>query len=76
MDGSQVYDAWQAGLQDEIRDYCETDVANTWLLYNRFRLMRGALTADEYEAEMTLARETLGALEGDHWQEFLSAWST
>jgi hypothetical protein len=76
MDGSQVYDAWQAGLQDEIRDYCETDVANTWLLYNRFRLMRGTLSTDEYEAEVALTRQTLGALEGDHWQEFLAAWST
>jgi 3'-5' exonuclease len=76
MDGSQVYDAWRAGLQDEIRDYCETDVANTWLLYCRFQLMRGVLTPEAYEAEMALTRETLGALDGAHWQEFLAAWTT
>ncbi len=76
MDGSQVYDAWRAGLQDEIRDYCETDVANTWLLYCRFQLMRGALTPQAYQAEIELTRSALGALEGDHWQEFLAAWPT
>ena len=74
MDGSQVWDAWRSGLQDEIRDYCETDVANTWLLFCRFQLMRGAMTPDEYEAEIMLTRRTLGALEGDHWREFLAAW--
>jgi predicted PolB exonuclease-like 3'-5' exonuclease len=76
MDGSQVWDAWRSGLQDEIRDYCETDVANTWLLYCRFQLMRGAMTPDEYEAEIMLTRQALGALEGDHWREFLAAWPT
>jgi predicted PolB exonuclease-like 3'-5' exonuclease len=74
MDGSQVWDAWQAGLQDEIRDYCETDVANTWLLYCRFQLMRGAIAPQAYEAEIALTRQALAALPGDHWSEFLAAW--
>ena len=74
MDGSQVWDAWRSGLQDEIRDYCETDVANTWLLFCRFQLMRGAMTPEAYEAEIALTRTALGALPGDHWAEFLAAW--
>jgi predicted PolB exonuclease-like 3'-5' exonuclease len=74
MDGSQVWPAWRAGRQDEIRDYCETDVANTWLLYCRFQLMRGALEPDAYEAEMALTRETLAGLPGSHWREFVAAW--
>ena len=74
MDGSQVWDAWRSGLQDEIRDYCETDVANTWLLFCRFQLMRGTMTPEAYEAEIALTRQALGALPGDHWAEFLAAW--
>lgn len=74
MDGSQVYDAWRAGLQDEVRDYCETDVVNTWLVYCRFQLMRGALTREAYDAEMALTRQTLSSLDGAHWLEFLEAW--
>ena len=76
MGGEQVYDAWRAGLQDEIRDYCETDVANTWLLYCRFQLMRGALTPEAYDAEIALTRSTLAGLPGDHWVVFLAAWSS
>ncbi len=46
MDGSQVWGAFRDGRIDEIRDYCETDVANTYLLYLRFQLMRGAVSRD------------------------------
>lgn len=74
MDGSQVGSAWQAGRKDEVRDYCETDVANTWLLYCRFQLLRGAMSAEAYQAEMDLARQTFASLPGEHWQQFLRAW--
>ncbi len=42
MDGSKVWDAYQAGRIEAIRHYCETDVANTYLVYQRFQLIRGA----------------------------------
>lgn len=76
MDGAQVGAAWREGRHDEVRDYCETDVANTWLLWCRFQLLRGAMSPQAYEAEITLARETLGALDGAHWKAFLQAWPT
>jgi predicted PolB exonuclease-like 3'-5' exonuclease len=47
MDGGKVWEAWQAGKIAGIRDYCETDVINTYLVYNRFRRLRGELTAAE-----------------------------
>lgn len=74
MDGSKVWDAFHAGQQAAIRDYCETDVANTWLVYLRFQLLRGHLTANQYAAEMALTRATLKDLPGEHWREFLAAW--
>ena len=74
MDGSQVWPAWREGRIAEIRDYCETDVANTWLVYCRFQLMRGVFTRERYEAEVGLLRETLSALPGAHWQAYLAAW--
>ena len=78
MDGSKVWDAFKAGKIEEIRNYCETDVANTHLVYLRFQLMRGHLTNSAYEGEIKLVRETLAgyALDGKspHWSEFLSAW--
>jgi predicted PolB exonuclease-like 3'-5' exonuclease len=77
MDGSKVWEAWQAGGLEDIRRYCETDVMNTWLVYCRFQKMRGGLTEAEYDAEIALARETLGGLAPaePHWREYLDAWA-
>ncbi len=74
MDGSQVWPAFQQGRLEQIRAYCETDVANTWLMYCRFQLLRGAWDAPRYQSEIALTREVLGTLAGDHWQEFMQAW--
>ena len=75
MDGSAVWTAYQAGKIDAIRDYCETDVVNTWLVYLRFMKMRGTLTATEYEAEIALVRQSLEEIGAEHWFEFLEAWA-
>jgi predicted PolB exonuclease-like 3'-5' exonuclease len=74
MDGSRVWEAFKNGQIEAIRNYCETDVVNTWLVYLRFQLMRGALTHEAYKAEENLVRETLQKETAPHWQEFLAAW--
>jgi 3'-5' exonuclease len=74
MSGSKVFDAYQAGELKGIRDYCETDVLNTWLVYLRFQLMRGELDAVGYEAEVTSLREYLAAENKPHFSAFLEAW--
>nr|MBF0685822.1 3'-5' exonuclease [Pseudomonas sp.] len=74
MDGSQVWPAWQQGRSDEVRAYCETDVVNTWLMYCRFRLMRGELSPEQYQSEIELVRSTLGASDAGHWREYLASW--
>jgi predicted PolB exonuclease-like 3'-5' exonuclease len=74
VDGSQVWTLFQEGRLGEIRDYCETDVVNTYLVYCRFLLMRGSMSQATYEAEIALVRTALGALDGAHWKEYLAAW--
>jgi len=74
MDGGQVWQAWQEGRRDEVRAYCETDVVNTWLVYCRYRLIKGELDPTAYEAELALVRETLLESGAAHWQEYLAAW--
>jgi hypothetical protein len=49
-------------------------VVNTWLVYNRFRRMRGELTADEELAEQEFAKAQLAKIDAAHWREFLAAW--
>ena len=49
IDGSQVEEMYRAGLIAEIRNYCETDVLNTYLVYLRFMLHSGKLSPDGYD---------------------------
>jgi len=74
MDGSAVHGAIRAGKLDEVRRYCETDVLNTYLVYQRFRLLRGEIEPAEYASEIALARERIAAIPAPHWAEFLAAW--
>jgi len=75
MDGSQVWRAWSDGQRAEVRAYCETDVVNTWLLYTRFRLIKGELDKPAYDAEIALVRDTLAGMDAPHWEQYLDAWS-
>jgi predicted PolB exonuclease-like 3'-5' exonuclease len=74
MDGSQVWPAYKRGEIDAIRNYCETDVANTYLLYLRFQMMRGAMSSETYEREVALFRAFLAEQSAPHWKEFSEAW--
>ena len=47
---------------------------NTWLVYTRFRFLRGELDPVSYEAEIALVRDTLSASDAPHWKEYLDAW--
>lgn len=82
-EGSQVWASCLQGRHEEVAAYCETDVVNTYLLYQRFRLMRAEIHADQLASEYQLVRQTLeryigdskAPLKGAHWQKFLAAWS-
>ncbi len=74
LDGSQVWEAYQQGKLDEIRNYCETDVVNTYLVYLRFQMMRGLLSREGYRKECDLVRGELVKLHLPHWHAFLAAW--
>jgi 3'-5' exonuclease len=76
MDGSKVWEAYQQGKLSEIRNYCETDVVNTYLVFARFQYMRGQFTKARYEKECELVRSTLSKSGDAHWAEYLAAWPT
>jgi len=75
MHGSKVWEHYLAGDVRGIRDYCETDALNTFLLYLRFEHMRGQLSDTIYAAECALVREALAADAREHLQAFLAAWT-
>ena len=74
MDGSQVYGAWKRGEIAAIRNYCETDVANTYLVFLRYQLIRGVLEPAAYEREVALFKQFLAEQTAPHWREFSEAW--
>jgi predicted PolB exonuclease-like 3'-5' exonuclease len=75
MSGDKVWDTFRDGGIKKIRDYCETDVLNTWLVYLRFELMRGNLDENDLQREYALVRSTLEKMDQAHLNEFLAAWA-
>jgi len=74
MDGSKIWDAYQNQQIDDIRNYCETDVLNTYLVYLRFELLRGNLLQTDYERECNQLRDYLKTEDKNHFTEFLNHW--
>lgn len=76
MSGSKVWEQYQAGQLKEIRDYCETDVLNTYCVYLRLELVRGTINQSEYTDALNRLRVYLASeSEKAHLQEFLNAMS-
>ena len=76
IDGSEVKSYFDDGRLKEIRDYCETDVMNTWLVYLRYALHREDTTTDGYNkavADLITYIDTHKD-ERPHLREFLEAW--
>lgn len=74
MSGDKVWQTWLDGGIDNIRNYCETDVLNTYLIYLRFEFMRGNLDAQDIEREYRLVRTTLASMDLPHLNDFAAAW--
>jgi hypothetical protein len=75
MSGDKVWDAYLDGQIELIRNYCETDVLNTFLIWLRFELIRGRLSQEEYRVEVLRVRDVLAAQPRAHFAEFLAAWT-
>jgi hypothetical protein len=75
MDGSKVWEAYQGGQIESIRNYCATDAANSYLVFQRFQLFRGLCDEKQYRKELQLVRETLVKSGEEHWREFVGRWS-
>ncbi len=76
MDGAEVWPAFQRGEIRKVRDYCEADCLNTYLLFLRFQVLRGIFQTDHYERECGLVRGLLEKRAEPHWQKFLSLWKS
>lgn len=76
MSGALVWENYLNGNIAGIRNYCETDVLNTYLVYLRFELIRGHLSSEDCQVECQLLRDTLTKDNKPHLNEFLQAWGS
>ncbi|HEX4422875.1 MAG TPA: ribonuclease H-like domain-containing protein [Kofleriaceae bacterium] len=61
IDGSQVEGLYRAGQLASIQQYCLTDVAQTALLFLRFRLLQGQLAPEIYRERVVALLHALAA---------------
>ena len=73
--GAKVWETYLAGDTAKIRDYCEADTANTYLLYLRYQRLRGVFSKDAHEKETQILRKYLEQQDKPHWREFLTLWN-
>lgn len=76
MSGADVWDCFHAGDIQSIRNYCETDVLNTYLVYLQFEFVRGNLSRSRLETEREMVRSVLKDSDEEHLCQFLAHWAT
>jgi len=74
LDDSEIWDEYQAGNIESIRQYGETGVLNNYLVYLRFQLIRGELNETELAKEYALLKTVLENSEQQHLSDFSEAW--
>ncbi len=70
MHGSQVWSEYLQGNISAIRDYCETDVLNTYCVYLRFERMRGNLSTESYQDCLESLKHMLKETAQPHLNQF------
>lgn len=74
VDGSLVTEMYDNGEVEAIRNYCETDVLNTYLVYLRYALHTAKLRLDDYNTEISNIVEFLKDSKQEHFTEFYTEW--
>ena len=74
MSGADVWDRYQQGAIEEIRNYCETDVLNTYLVYLNFEVIRGRSSPEMLNEKIMRVKQMLKESGKPHLVEFLKVW--
>lgn len=73
-DGSQVSELFDNKELQKIDNYCETDVANTYLIYLNYCLLSGIITKESFYKLNKDFIDFLSEKNKIHYKEFLSEW--
>jgi len=72
IDGSKVTDYYLENDIKKIRDYCETDVLNTYFVFLRYQLISNNITRDNYKKLLEEIFNFLDKSDKEHWKDFSS----
>ncbi|XGA08785.1 MAG: 3'-5' exonuclease [Wolbachia endosymbiont of Xenopsylla cheopis] len=73
-DGGQVTSLYDSGKIQEIRDYCETDVVNTYLIYLKLMQHQGRITTESYNKNLDDLLLYLENSQKGHFLKFKKEW--
>jgi len=76
IDGSKVTEYFLNGEIEEIRNYCETDVINTYFIYLRYLLITSSVSQKKYDELLDEIFEHMKSSDKEHWKEFCSNCNT
>ncbi|MFL1780468.1 putative 3'-5' exonuclease related to the exonuclease domain of PolB [Candidatus Hepatincolaceae symbiont of Richtersius coronifer] len=74
INGSQITDLYDQGKLIEIRNYCETDVLNTYLVYLRYALHTCKISTACYYQEVKNILQYLQNSKKEHFDAFILQW--
>lgn len=74
VDGEDVASLYDMNRIDLIRNYCETDVLNTYLIYLRYALHTAILTKKDYQFAIQQVAHYLLNSDCHHFKTFYDAW--
>ena len=72
--GDQVWDLYLEDKVEEIRNYCDLDVLNTYLIFIHYQAMIGRISKEEHSTRIHQLKRQLSNTEKQHFQSFLAAW--
>jgi len=59
VSGEQVVDLYYSGELDKIREYCQSDVLNTYWLWLKYELLKGSITLGGYKEALRSMKKKL-----------------
>ena len=64
VSGDQVTELYYRGEKEKIREYCQSDVLNTYWLWLKYELLRGKLTLEDYARFLATMKEKMPQEQG------------
>jgi predicted PolB exonuclease-like 3'-5' exonuclease len=59
VSGDQVFSLYHDGEIDKIKEYCESDVLNTYWLYLKYELLKGNILFEDYLQNLDIMSEKI-----------------